>query len=145
MSRDHAHRPGESDADSFHSQSLNGGTDSTLNADIWSEAYREAVESLGKEMDVAILMGNNATQLLMKLEDMDKEAYRKSAFLRGVAYLRSIQVPLERFKLALDLASPLSSLDPTASTVFGVVRGVTAVSVIDSFHTGKLRNILLMF
>jgi hypothetical protein len=50
-------------------------------------------------------------------------------FLRGVAYLRSIQVPLERFKLALDLASPLANLDPAASTVIGVVRSVTAVSV----------------
>jgi hypothetical protein len=96
--------------------------------DLWSAAYREAVNSFGKDIDVAILKGSSAAQLLEKLEDLDKEATQESVFLRGVAYLRSIQVPLERFKLALDLASPLGSLDPTASTVLGVVRSVTAVS-----------------
>jgi hypothetical protein len=97
--------------------------------DLWSAAYREAVDSFGKGIDVAILKGSSAAQLLEKLEDVDKEATQESVFLRGVAYLRSIQVPLERFKLALDLASPLGSLDPTASTVLGVVRSVTAVSL----------------
>ena len=102
-----------------------------VSSDLWSAAYREAVDSLGKDIDVAILMGSNAAQLFRELEEIDKEATQESAFLRGVAYLRSIQVPLERFKLALDLASPLSSLDPTAKSVFGVVSGVTAVSL---FH-----------
>lgn len=101
----------------------------TVSSDLWSAAYREAVESLGKDIDVAILMGNNTAQLFKELEEIDKEATQESAFLRGVAYLRSIQVPLERFKLALDLASPLSRGDPTATTVFGVLRGVTAVSL----------------
>jgi hypothetical protein len=101
----------------------------TTYTDLWSAAYREAVESFGKDIDVAILKGSSAAQLLEKLEDIDKEATQESVFLRGVAYLRSIQVPLERFKLALDLASPLGSLDPTASTVLGVVRSVTAVSL----------------
>ena len=66
--------------------------------------------------------------LFKELEDIDKEATEESAFLRGVEYLRSLQVPLERFKLALDLASPLTSIDPSSRAVFGVVSGVTAVS-----------------
>jgi hypothetical protein len=86
----------------------------TTYTDLWSAAYREAVESFGKDIDVAILKGSSAAQLLEKLEDIDKEATQES---------------LERFKLALDLASPLGSLDPTASTVLGVVRSVTAVSL----------------
>lgn len=102
---------------------------SVVSSDLWSAAYREAVESLGNDVDVAILVGSSAAQLLVKLEDIDKGTTGKSAFLRGVAYLRSIQVPLERFKLALDLASPLANLDPVASTVIGVVRSVTAVSM----------------
>lgn len=97
-------------------------------SDLWSAAYHEAVDSLGKDIDIAILVGSNAAQLLKGLEDIDEESTQESVFLRGVAYLRSIKVPLERFKLALDLASPLSNLDPTATTVFGVVRSVTAVS-----------------
>lgn len=96
-------------------------------SDLWSAAYREAIDSLGDSLNVAILKGSNAAQLLKELEEIDKDATQESAFLRGVEYLRSIQVPLERFKLALDLASPLSKLDPTASTVFGVVSSVTAV------------------
>ena len=102
-----------------------------VSSDLWSAAYHEAVDSLGKDIDVAILMGSNVTQLFRELENVGKEATQESAFLRGVAYLHSIQVPLERFKLALDLASPLSNLDPTAATVFGVVKSVTAVSL---FH-----------
>lgn len=102
-----------------------------VTSDLWSAAFREAVDSLGKDIDVAILKGKNVEQLFRDLEEIDKEATQESAFLRGVKYLHSIQVPLERFKLALDLASPLTSLEPTVTTVFGVLRSVTAVS---SFH-----------
>lgn len=102
-----------------------------VSSDIWSAAYREAVESLGKDIDAAILQGDNVAQLFRQLEDIDKEATQESVFLRGVRYLHSIQVPLETFKLALDLASPLTSAEPTSAMVFGVVRSVTAVS---SFH-----------
>ena len=101
----------------------------TVSSDLWSAAYREAVDSLGEDIDVAILSGSNVAQLFKELEEIDKEATEESAFLRGVAYLHSIQVPLERFKLALDLASPLSNIDPIATSVFGVVRSVTAVSL----------------
>jgi hypothetical protein len=103
----------------------------TLPSDIWSKAYDEAVKSLGNDIDNAILKGENVAQLFRQLEEIDKEATQESVFLRGVRYLHSLQVPLERFKLALDLASPLTNIEPTAATVFGVVRSVTAVS---SFH-----------
>ena len=99
-----------------------------VTSDLWSAAFREAVDSLGKDIDVAILEGKNVEQLFRDLEEIDKEATQESAFLRGVKYLHSIQVPLERFKLALDLASPLTSIEPTVTTVFGVLRSVTAVS-----------------
>lgn len=97
--------------------------------DIWSAAYREAIESFGKDINVAIFKGSSAAQLFRQLEEIDKDASQESAFIRGVAFLRSIQIPLERFKLALDLASPLSNLEPTAATVVGVVKSVTAVSL----------------
>lgn len=99
-----------------------------VSSDVWSAAYREAVDSLGEGINVAIFKGENVAQLFRQLEEVDKEATQESAFLRGVRYLHSLQVPLERFKLALDLATPLTSIEPTAATVFGVVRGVTAVS-----------------
>lgn len=102
--------------------------DSIDSSDLWSAAYREAVNSLGKDIDVAILRDSSAAQLFAELEGIDKGMTERSVFLRGVAYLRSIQVPLERFKLALDLASPLANLDPVASTVIGAIRSVTAVS-----------------
>ncbi|MCJ1322150.1 hypothetical protein MMC15_007496 [Xylographa vitiligo] len=98
-------------------------------SDLWSVAYRDAVHNLGKDIDLAILKGKNVAEFFRELEETDKEATQESAFLRGVKYLRSIQVALERFKLALDLASPLTSIEPTATTVFGVVSCVTAVSL----------------
>jgi hypothetical protein len=92
--------------------------------DLWSKAYREAVQSMGQDVDVAVLKGENIAQLFKEPEEVDKDATNESAFLRGVRYLSSIQVPLERFKLALDLTEPLTALGPTTSAVFGIVRGV---------------------
>lgn len=101
-------------------------------SDLWSAAYREAVESLGEEIDPAALEGKNIAQLFRELEDIEKEVTHESAFVRGVRYLDSLQVPLENFKLGLDLAAPLANLEPTATTVVGVVRAVTAVSSVHS-------------
>ncbi|CRG85930.1 Cytoplasmic dynein 2 heavy chain 1 [Talaromyces islandicus] len=98
-------------------------------SNLWNAAYREAVESLGESIDIAILKGDNVAQLFHQLEEIDKDATQESTFLRGVKYLRSIQVPLEKFKLALDLASPLANIEPTATTVFGVVRSVTVIAI----------------
>lgn len=104
--------------------------DVIVSSDLWSAAYREAVENLGEDIDIAILQGKNVAQLFRKLEETEKDVSQESTFLRGVRFLHSLQVPLERFKLALDLASPLASIEPTATTVVGVVRSVTAVSSI---------------
>ncbi|KAK5093253.1 hypothetical protein LTS08_008936 [Lithohypha guttulata] len=101
----------------------------TVSSDLWSAAYREAVDSLGDDIDVAILKGDSVAQLFKELEDIDREATQKSAFLRGVECLQRIKVPLERFKLALDVASPLSNIDPAGTAVFGVVKGVTAIAI----------------
>ncbi|KAG4282239.1 hypothetical protein FPRO04_13360 [Fusarium proliferatum] len=98
-------------------------------SDLWSKAYEEAVQNMGQDVDVAILKGESIAQLFKDLEGVDKDATNESVFLRGVRYLSSIQVPLERFKLALDLTTPLTALEPTTSTVFGVIRGVTAVAI----------------
>lgn len=99
-----------------------------VSPDLWSAAYREAVESLEGDIDIAILKGKGISQLFKELEALDKGSTEESAFRRGVVYLRSLQVPLEKFKLALDLASPLTSADLATGQVFGLVRGVTAVS-----------------
>lgn len=101
-------------------------------SDLWSAAYSEAVASLEVDIDIAILKGSSVAELFAQLEKADNEATHDSVFLRGVAYLRSIQVPLERFKLALDLASPLASAEPAAGIVFSVVQGVTGVCVLFS-------------
>lgn len=99
-----------------------------LSSDIWSAAYREAVESLGGEISTAST-GRNAEMLFKQLEEIEQDVTHESAFLRGVQRLRFLKTPLDNFKLALDLASPLTNLEPTASVVFGVVRSVTAVSL----------------
>ena len=99
-----------------------------LPEDLWSAAYHEAVKCLGDDINSTSLKGETVRQLFAQLEEIDKEASQLSLFLRGLRYLRSLQIPLERFKLALDLAAPLTSLELTTATVFGVVKSVTAVS-----------------
>ncbi|UZP36392.1 hypothetical protein NXS19_004208 [Fusarium pseudograminearum] len=64
-----------------------------------------------------------------KLEGVDKNATEESAFRKGTRYLTPIKVPLEHFKLALDLTAPLTAFEPVTSTVFGVMKGVTAVAI----------------
>lgn len=96
--------------------------------DIWSAAFEEALSSLGEAIDVAVLKGKSIEQLFEHLEKTDREASQDSYFRRGIKFLHSLQVPLENFKIALDLASPLTSLDPTVRIVFNVITGVTAVS-----------------
>jgi len=103
--------------------------------DIWSAAYREAVDSLEHETRLAILKGENVTQLFKQLEEIDKEATDESVFMRGVKYLHSLQVPLKKFKLALDISAPISKFEPTTATVFGAVQTVTAVRCFHLLHT----------
>jgi hypothetical protein len=126
--------------DSFINSSILGVENdlAIVSSDLWSAAYREAVDSLGKDIHLDILKGENLAELFKQLEKIDKEVTQESVFLRGVRYLHSLQVPLGSFKLALDLASPLTSIEPTAAMVFGVVRGVTAVSLF--YRNFTLRN-----
>ncbi|EXV04769.1 hypothetical protein X797_002451 [Metarhizium robertsii] len=103
--------------------------DDAAPSDLWSAAYREAVESLGEDIDVAILKGKGIEQLFHQLEELNTELTEQSAFLAGVEYLQRIKVPLEKFKLALDLATPLTDMQPVSAAVFGVVKGVTAIAI----------------
>lgn len=107
-------------------------SDLVISTDLWSVAYREAIQNLGDDIDIALLKGRNVAELFVELQQIDEDATKESAFVRGIRHLHRVQVPLERFKLALDLANPLASLDPIAMTVFGVVRSVTAVSSVHS-------------
>ncbi|RAO65428.1 uncharacterized protein BHQ10_001440 [Talaromyces amestolkiae] len=100
-----------------------------VGSDLWSAAYREAVESMQDEMDITILKGSSVAQLFEKLEEIDKDVNQKSAFVRGMEVLKKAKKPLENFKLALDLASPLAELEPVATTVVGVLKGVTAIAI----------------
>lgn len=97
-------------------------------SDLWSAAYSEAVANLRDEIDIVILEGRSVTQLFTELEQLEREVAHESAFDRGVKWLRSLQVPLERFKLLLDLATPLANIEPTATTVVGLIKSVTAVN-----------------
>ncbi|KAF4451901.1 hypothetical protein F53441_5220 [Fusarium austroafricanum] len=101
----------------------------TVTSGLWSRAYQEAVQSIGQDVDIAILRGENISQLLKELIEVDKNATDGSVFLRGVAYLKSIQVPLEQFTLVLNVAAPLTTLEPITCAVFGVIKGVTAALV----------------
>lgn len=102
-------------------------------SDLWSAAYREAVESLCDEIDITSLEGKNVAQLLKDLEDTEKGVTQESTIMRGWKRLRDLEPALQNVKLALDLASPLA-IEPTARTVIGVVSTVTAVS---SIHERK--------
>ncbi|KAL8707336.1 MAG: hypothetical protein Q9225_007773, partial [Loekoesia sp. 1 TL-2023] len=94
--------------------------------DLWSAAYREAVSSFGEEVKSVILKGERIEKLFTSLEEANEKLAGDSLFRRGV---QRLQAPLRNFKLALDIASPLTSIEPTASTAVGVVSSVTAIAI----------------
>lgn len=101
---------------------------SVVTSDMWTSAYSEALNSLEEDVKAVILQGKTAAELFSELDQLDKTASQESAIMKGVQHLKRLQVPLERLKLALDWATPLTSIEPITATVFGVVKGVTAVS-----------------
>ncbi|KAI7326164.1 hypothetical protein KC326_g350 [Hortaea werneckii] len=98
-------------------------------ADIWTAAFHEAVEKVGEDIDQAIIKGKDAEQLLKELERLDMDSSQRSAFSRGHEFLKTLQVPLQTFKMGLDLASPFTAIEPTTSVVVGVLRAVTAMAI----------------
>ncbi|KAK1139007.1 hypothetical protein N8T08_001586 [Aspergillus melleus] len=78
--------------------------------DLWSAAYREAVESLGEQMDIATLQGKNVAHLFKELEDMTEEITHESAFMRGVKYLRSIQIAISLATADSDFAKQITEM-----------------------------------
>ncbi|OJJ79438.1 uncharacterized protein ASPGLDRAFT_1506875, partial [Aspergillus glaucus CBS 516.65] len=99
-----------------------------VSSDLWSAAYREAIENLRQEIDIATLEGKDAVQLFRELHETEKETTDESAFSRGLRHFA--------IKLELDLVSSLTNVEPTAATVFGVLRSVTAIAI--SFATADL-------
>ncbi|KAL8921899.1 MAG: hypothetical protein Q9208_005503 [Pyrenodesmia sp. 3 TL-2023] len=102
------------------------GTIAAGSTDLWSAAYREAVSSFGEEVKAVISKGERIEKLFTGLEETNEKVAGDSLFRRGV---RRLQAPLRNFKLALDMASPLASIEPTASTAVGVVTSVTAIAI----------------
>jgi hypothetical protein len=100
--------------------------DVAVPTDLWSTAYREAVLSFGEEVNTVLLTGERIENLLISLEETNEALAGDSLFRRGV---QRLQGPLRNFKLALDIASPFTSIQPTVSTAVGVVSSVTAVSL----------------
>lgn len=96
----------------------------TISTDLWSAAYLEALYGFGDEMRSVILKGEKIDTLLTSLEQTNQNLTGDSVFRRG---LQRLQAPLRNFKLALDLASPLTKVQPAASTAVGVVSCVTTV------------------
>lgn len=96
-------------------------------ADLWSAAYQEAVNSFEEEVRSVILKGESIERLFTSLEETHAKNARDSLFVRGV---QRLQAPLRNLKLALDMAGPLTSIEPIASTAVGVVSIVTAVSLL---------------
>ncbi|KAI6801898.1 hypothetical protein KC361_g1467 [Hortaea werneckii] len=97
--------------------------------DIWTAAFHEAVEQVDEDINQAIIKGKDAEQLLKELERLDMDSSQHSAFSRGHEFLKTLQVPLQTFKMALDLASPFTVVESTTSVVVGVLRAVTAMAI----------------
>lgn len=66
-----------------------------------------------KDIGFATLKGESLAGLFETLKNIDNEATRESASLRGVRYVQCLKLLLESFKLVLDVMAPIVSLKPT--------------------------------
>lgn len=103
--------------------------ESSTHSDVWSKAYEEAIQNMGDDIDIAILVGKNAEHLFENLGQLCKKAGENSAAARGIAHLKNAKLPLERLKVVIEVATPLGAIHPAASTALGVVKSVITVSI----------------
>lgn len=106
--------------------------------DLWSTAFLEAFDTFEPKMDIARSTDKTIEQLFDDLGNINRLHSEESSFRRGLAHLRSVKAPLDNLKLALDLANPLVSFEPTAAIIVGIVRGVTTVMISHEIHSFKL-------
>jgi hypothetical protein len=81
---------------------------------------------MGDDLDEAILKATDVGQLLESLNEIPGQ---ESVIIRGQNRLLEFKKGLEVFRIVVDAAAPLAKVEPTAATVFGVVSGMTSVSV----------------
>ncbi|SPO00078.1 uncharacterized protein DNG_02930 [Cephalotrichum gorgonifer] len=94
--------------------------------DIWSVAYREAVERLDEDKREIVTKGERIDELFKRLRESDADNADHSLFRKG---LSKLQKPLQYVKLAVDLAQPLLALEPAAATATGAVKSFTVVAI----------------
>lgn len=94
---------------------------------IWSVAYRDAIQKLDEDKREMVLRNQNLDQLLKDLGERDAESAENSLFRKG---LKKVQKSLENVKLAVDIAQPFIGLEPVAATATGAVKSFTIVGVL---------------
>lgn len=94
-------------------------------SDQWTAAYRKAVASLSEDERTLVTKGRDIVELFENLSEANHAQKSESTFRR---VLEKVQKPMQYLDQSLDLAKPLTSLDPSAGTAFGIVHSVTLVS-----------------
>ncbi|TPX15039.1 uncharacterized protein E0L32_004869 [Thyridium curvatum] len=94
--------------------------------DIWSAAYREAILTFDSSQRSLLLAGSRET-FFQLMENLQGDVGGGSTLSRGLLHMKG---PLERLNMALDVAKPLTSLEPTQalSTAVGIVQTVIKAS-----------------
>ncbi|KAH7035969.1 uncharacterized protein B0I36DRAFT_265433 [Microdochium trichocladiopsis] len=98
--------------------------------------------------DVArdVVMASNVHdihQIFARLGDAEAAHKKESLIRRGMSRLRG---PLTWLDAALSAASPLAALEPTASSAFGIARGVTTLAIgicgVEARLSGNIKQML---
>lgn len=101
--------------------------DGSSRHDLWSGAYKEAVQSSEDKVKRLAVTGVRLDDLFKRLEE-ENDRRNESIFNRG---LKVLSQPLQYLKLSLDIAGPFVDLEPTKAlaTATNVVKSVTTVHI----------------
>jgi hypothetical protein len=100
--------------------------DFVVGNDMWNNAFRRACECRSAEEREKLAQTTDIRDLFESLQKEDKEHEEASLFQRGVNMVGPV---LNRLNFLLNLADPVSSIEPSASSALAIVKMVTAVSV----------------
>ncbi|KXJ86797.1 hypothetical protein Micbo1qcDRAFT_125400 [Microdochium bolleyi] len=113
--------------------------------DRWTTAFAEAMAGLD---DVArgVVMASSVHdihQIFARLDDAESAHKKDSLIRRGMSRVRG---PLTWLDAALSAASPFAALEPTASSAFGIARGVTTLAIgvcgVEARLSGNIKQML---
>lgn len=104
--------------------STDGPDSGASSSDISDSAYHKAWSSLSEDQRKELTGEDEIRKLFDQLKQTDQGHQDQCLLRKG---LRAVSPYLERLRITIDFISPFASVEPTAGTALGLIKGVNSV------------------